>query len=163
VLSATEYTYNGKAKKPAVTLKASAKTVIDSANYTVTYSNNTSIGIATVTIEGKGDFKGTVTRTFKILPANITGLAVKATTDDTVELSWNKVSGAAGYVIYQFDECQKKYVRVATSSGTSRRITGLSSGGTYKFAVKAYKKVSGTYYLSKSSPVVTASSLSGNE
>lgn len=43
-LSATTYTYTGKAKKPRVTVKDSAGNVIDASNYTVTYSNNVNAG-----------------------------------------------------------------------------------------------------------------------
>lgn len=35
-------------------------------DYTVTYSNNVNEGTVTMTITGKGEYKGTVTRTFKI-------------------------------------------------------------------------------------------------
>lgn len=65
-LSASSYTYNGKAKKPTVTVKNSAGKVISSSNYTVTYSNNTNAGKATVKVVMKGNYTGTLTKTFNI-------------------------------------------------------------------------------------------------
>ena len=62
-LMKTSYQYTGKAIKPGV--KVSGLTAAD---YTVAYKNNTAIGKATVTITGKkaNNFKGTITKTFKI-------------------------------------------------------------------------------------------------
>lgn len=58
-LSATTYTYNGKAKKPAVTLKWDRGEVISASNYSVKYSGNTNPGKATVTITFNGkNYKG---------------------------------------------------------------------------------------------------------
>ncbi|MDE6435183.1 MAG: leucine-rich repeat domain-containing protein, partial [Lachnospiraceae bacterium] len=47
-LSATSYTYNGKAKKPSVTVKDSKGKKIAASNYTVKYTNNKNVGTATV-------------------------------------------------------------------------------------------------------------------
>ena len=51
-LSQSSYFYDGTAKKPSVTVK-DGDTTIDSKEYTVSYSNNTNIGSATVTIKDK--------------------------------------------------------------------------------------------------------------
>lgn len=66
-LEKTSYTYTGKAITPKVTVKDSKGTVITADNYTVTYSNNTKVGTATVKITFKGDrYTGTTNKTFKI-------------------------------------------------------------------------------------------------
>ena len=66
-LSATSYTYDGKAKTPTVTVTNSSGTKLTKdTHYTVTYSKNTNAGTATVTIIGKGSYYGTVTKTFTI-------------------------------------------------------------------------------------------------
>ena len=51
-LSETDYSYDGSAKEPAVTVK-DGETVIPETEYTVGYSDNTAVGIATVTITDK--------------------------------------------------------------------------------------------------------------
>ena len=59
-------TYNGKAQKPAVTVKYNNYTFKNGTDYTLSYRNNTKIGTATVTVTGKGKLSGTRSVTFKI-------------------------------------------------------------------------------------------------
>ncbi|MCR5539965.1 MAG: MBG domain-containing protein [Ruminococcus sp.] len=68
-LSQTSYTYDGTAKKPTVTVKDGSKTLTSGTDYTVTYSNNTNVGTATVTITGKGNYSGTKSATYTISSA----------------------------------------------------------------------------------------------
>ena len=65
-LSKTSYNYDGKAKKPTVTVKLGNKNLVKDKDYTITYKNNKNIGTATVTIKGKGNYTGTLTQTFTI-------------------------------------------------------------------------------------------------
>ncbi|MBQ8279207.1 MAG: Ig-like domain-containing protein [Roseburia sp.] len=58
--------YTGSAIEPTVTLKNGKVNLIEGTDFSVTYSNNTEIGTATVTITGIGDYSGTRTATFKI-------------------------------------------------------------------------------------------------
>jgi hypothetical protein len=48
-LKSSSYTYNGKAKKLAVTVKDSNGKIIGNGNYTVAYQNNVKVGKATAT------------------------------------------------------------------------------------------------------------------
>ena len=59
-------TYTGKAIKPAVKVFAKGKQLKKDVDYTVSYKNNTKIGTATVVITGKGQFFGTIEKTFSI-------------------------------------------------------------------------------------------------
>lgn len=59
-------TYNGKAQKPAVTVKYNNYTFKNGTDYTLSYKNNTKIGTATITVKGKGKLSGTRSVTFKI-------------------------------------------------------------------------------------------------
>lgn len=90
-------------------------------------------------------------------PAVVTGLKASSKTIDTVNLSWTKVSGAAGYYIYQYDNSQKKFVRIArtTTTANTYKISKLSAGTEYKFAVKAYKTANGQEISSVSYPTLT--------
>lgn len=69
VSSIKNQTYTGKALKPAVTVKLNGKTLKSGTDYTVAYKNNTKVGTATVTITGKGNYTGMLTKTFKIVYA----------------------------------------------------------------------------------------------
>lgn len=70
-ISAQQYTGSALTPKPTITLGGRTLTTSD---YSVTYKNNTNVGTATVTITGKGNYKGTKETTFKIsaktLPSN---------------------------------------------------------------------------------------------
>ena len=65
-LAKKSYVFDGKAKKPAVTVVLNGKTLVNGTDYTVTYSNNKKIGKATVTVTGKGKYNGIVKTTFNI-------------------------------------------------------------------------------------------------
>ncbi len=63
--------YNGKPKQPTVTIKNGNTLLTAGTDYTCTYANNINAGTATVTITGKGDYTGTVTRQFIIEPVSL--------------------------------------------------------------------------------------------
>lgn len=58
--------YTGKAKYPSLTITYAGSSLKVNKDYTVSYKNNTKIGMATVTIKGIGDYTGEVSKTFKI-------------------------------------------------------------------------------------------------
>lgn len=61
------YYYDGKVKKPPVVVKLNGKLLKENKDYTVKYKNNKNIGTATVTIKGKENYTGTISKTFKII------------------------------------------------------------------------------------------------
>ncbi len=72
---ADSYNYTGAAIKPTPTVTLSGKTLTSGTDYTVSYSNNTNAGTATVAIVGKGNYTGTVTKIFTIKKAAVSGAA----------------------------------------------------------------------------------------
>ena len=81
-LSASNYVYNGAARKPGVTATYNSITLVKDTDFSVAYKNNTNVGTATVTITGKGtNFSGTATKTFTIQKKSITKCTV--TIDDS--------------------------------------------------------------------------------
>ena len=76
VNSPTDHEYDSKAHKwsPTVTDKKSKKELEAGKDYEVSYDkdNFTNVGTITVTITGKGNYSGTVTRTYKITPKSVT-------------------------------------------------------------------------------------------
>ena len=76
-LSKTSYAYDGKAKKPSVTVKV-GKTKLSSSSYTVTYaSGRKAVGTYKVTVKLKGNYAGTKAATFKVTQAANTATAKK--------------------------------------------------------------------------------------
>ena len=90
-LSTSTYAYDGKAKKPGVTVKLNGKTLKNGTDYTVSYSNNTKVGTATVKITGKGNYTGSVSKTYSIKnnfkKATISGISTKAFTGKNITQS----------------------------------------------------------------------------
>lgn len=66
------------------------------------------------------------------IPGAPSGTAVSGQSSSELTLSWNAVSGATGYYVYQDG------VRVRTVSSASTQITGLAPSTSYSFQVSAY-------------------------
>lgn len=81
----------------------------------------------------KGDVKGS---TFAALKAKATG------GNKSVKVSWSKVKGASGYLVYGA-QCGKKMklLKELPASGKSYKATKLSKGKYYKYMVVAYKVI----------------------
>mgnify|MGYP004534834039 CR=1 FL=1 len=58
--------YTGSEQKPKPTVVAAGSVLKEGTDYTLSYSNNVKVGTASVTIRGKGNYSGSVTKTFKI-------------------------------------------------------------------------------------------------
>ena len=90
-LSTSTYAYDGKAKTPFVTVKVGGKTLKKDTDYTVSYSNNTKVGTATVKITGKGNYTGSVSKTYSIKnnfkKATVSGISTKAFTGKNITQS----------------------------------------------------------------------------
>ena len=82
-------------------------------------------------------------QTFKTAtkPATPTVKATAGTGKATI--SWDKVAGATGYVIYMQDEFGD-YNKLSSTTKTSYTKKSLKKGKTYYFRVRAYKTVDGT-------------------
>jgi len=149
------YTYTGKQIKPELarvvvditykkedgTTETMTKTVTSFGK--VTYKNNTSIGTgyAVTTIEGK-----TVEVPFTIKLGKVTGFKARSTSYTTIRLSWNKVTGASGYVIYRAaygSDNFKTLKNITSGSNTSYSNTKLPLGGKYRYKICAYREKSG--------------------
>ena len=146
-LSTTSYTYNGKTKKPSVTVKDSkGNTLKKDTDYTVKYeSGRKSPGKYTVTVTFKGKYTGTKKLYFTIAPKATSKITATQTTT-TVTLKWNKVTGADGYRVYKYNSKTKKYEKLKDVTKTTLKISKLKAGTIYKYKVRAYTKDDGTIW-----------------
>lgn len=156
-LKKTSYVYDGKGKKPGVTVKDSRNKTISKQNYTVSYSNNTAVGTATVTVTFKGNYQGQVKKTFVINPAavNVKGLENVV---GGVKISWKKSASGASYLIYR--KAKKgsfKKVAAVANTGTTSYIDSTAKNATeYTYRIVAYKKSGSTSYRAKAGTAKTA-------
>jgi hypothetical protein len=160
-LSKTSYTYDGKAKKPKVTVKYFDGKDISSKYYKVTYKNNKQIGTATVTVKFKGDYSGTLKTTYKIRPEATTLAKVTSAKTKTITVKWKKqATQTTGYEVqYATDKKftkNKTTLTVESAKTTSEKITGLSAKKKYYVRIRTYKTVDGKKYYSKWSDVLSA-------
>ncbi|MBR1585596.1 MAG: leucine-rich repeat protein [Clostridia bacterium] len=156
VAAVADQTYTGKALKPAVTVTFGTKTLKKNTDYTVAYKENKYIGKATITLTGKGNFTGTKTVTFKIVPkgttiSKLTGASKKVT------VTWKKqATSTAGYQIeYSTSKTFKssKTVTVSNVKTLTKAISGLKAKTTYYFRVRTFGKVDNVKYYSAWSAV----------
>ena len=74
------------------------------------------------------------------------------------KISWSGVNGAQGYIVYRSTNRSSGYSQIRTLSSGARSYTdtGLKTGTTYYYRVRAYKTVNGTRHLGAYSSVVSA-------
>ncbi|MDD6528206.1 MAG: leucine-rich repeat protein [Oscillospiraceae bacterium] len=154
-LSATSYIYDGNVKTPSVTVKDSkGKTLKNGTDYTVSYaSGRKSVGQYAVKINLKGNYSGSKTLTFNIVPPATSKIAV-AQSANAIKAAWKAVSGATGYKVYLYNG--SKLVKAVVTKNTSYTFTSLSAGTTYKVYVKAYRTVNGKNFWSASKSLSTS-------
>ena len=150
-LSTTAYTYDGKVKKPGVTVKNSAGKTIAASNYTVTYpSGRKNVGTYTVKVTFKGNYSGSVSKTFKINPKNtsISGLTAQSKAF-TVKLK-KYTTQTTGYQIQYSTSSNFSNAKTVTvkNSTTSKKISKLTGKKKYYVRVRTYKTVGKTNYYS---------------
>ena len=66
-LENTQFTVTGNPIEPAVTVTLNGATLVQNTDYTVSYSDNIEVGKATVTVQGIGNYTGTVQQYFTIV------------------------------------------------------------------------------------------------
>ena len=89
-LSQTAYEYDGTAKLPNVTVEDLGKNLIKDTDYTISYSNNTNAGTATVVVTGKGNYTGSKKTSYKIEPRSVTKISNENIKFDQVNFEYDK-------------------------------------------------------------------------
>ncbi|MCM1285863.1 MAG: fibronectin type III domain-containing protein [Acetobacter sp.] len=145
-LSTTTYTYNGKVRTPAVTVKdAKGKVLKKNTDYTVTYAKGRkAVGKYSVTIKFKGNYSATATKTFTIKPKS-TSITKLTAGKKKFTVKWKKLtSQTTGYQI-QYSTSSKfksaKTVTVSKNKTTSKSISKLKAKKKYYVRIRTYKTV----------------------
>jgi hypothetical protein len=145
--------YKGKAIKPSVSVTLDGA-ALAATEYTVSYKANAGIGLASVTVTGKGAYKDSVSATFKILPAKASINSAKAG-KGKVTLKWSEAKGISKQQI-QYRVKGKSWNTVTVSGATdSKSISKLKKGKTYQFRVRGYKATAGIKYFAAWSSIET--------
>ena len=155
-LSAKKYTYNAKARKPGVTVKVGT-VKLAATQYTVSYAaGRKNVGTYKVTVNLKGNYKGTKAANFTIVPKGAT-IVKPAAAKKAITVKWKKQAAKMSksrITGYQVQCCtNKKFksgVKKKTVKGykkTAVKVSKLKSKKTYYVRVRTYMKTGGkTYY-----------------
>ena len=153
VIAGTYFTYTGTDIRAAHTVTYNGRQLrvrsdrMGTDGYSM-YSNNTDIGVATLTVEGRGDFYGELTGKFTIVPASIDEVIAAQTGDSGLTLRWEAALGADFYEVYH--QVGTSWVMVDSTGNTSCDITGLAPGGVYAYRVASVATRNGSdYYCTK--------------
>lgn len=112
-------------------------------DYKLVYSQNKEPGIAVAMITGKGDYEGTLEKTFRIVPAEPVMKSAVSAGYDSVKISWKAAKGARTYTLFYKGNGINVWKEIAAGvEGTS--YTHVSSGDfpmetgkKYRFTVRA--------------------------
>ena len=149
-LSKTSFTYNGKVQKPKVTVK-NGNAILATSNYTLTYSKGLkNVGAYTVTVKMKGNFSGSKSATYNILPKG-TSLKKVAGAPKAFTATWGKQTAkmaSARITGYQIQYSLKKNFKSVNKTVTvkgykagSKKVAKLKAKKTYYVRIRTYTKV----------------------
>ena len=145
---ASSVSFTGSNITPSVTVKAAGRTLTRGTDYTVSYSNNKNVGTASVYVYGKGNYSGTLSAKFDILPAK-QQIQKLETRYKGFYIDWAQKGSATGYDV--------EYSVNANMNGAASRhltankpdtltVSGLAGDKTYYVRVRSYTNRNGKVY-----------------
>ena len=145
---ASSVSFTGSNITPSVTVKVAGRTLTNGTDYTVSYSNNKNVGKATVKITGKGNYSGSLSAKFDIVPAKqqIQKLETKY---KGFYIDWAQKGSATGYdVEYSVNANMSGAVskHLTANKPDTLTVNGLSGDKTYYVRVRSYTNVNGKVY-----------------
>jgi len=173
-LAGKSFAYNGKAQKPAVTVKDTEGNLLtEGTDYTVKYaSGRKKVGTYSVTVKFKGKYSGEKKLSFAINPKPV---VLKSVTKgvNQITVKWKKnTAETSGYQI--MCATNKKFTQgkvtknVTSAKTTSLKVAKLKGDKEYFVKIRSYKTVNGkklysewsdyetVFVLSKNSPKISA-------
>ena len=160
-VSETKLTYTGSVCKPTTTVKLGSTKLTLGTDYTLSYSGACKkVGAYKVTITGKGNYTGSVKKTFKIIP-RATWFTSLVRSGNKATLKWKKrTTQVSGYQLQYstsktFASSKTKKKTFSKTSTTKKKLTSLKRNKRYYVRVRTYKKVNGVKYYSAWSNIAT--------
>ena len=145
---ASSVSFTGSNITPSVTVKVAGRTLTSGTDYTVSYSNNKNVGTSNVYVYGKGNYSGSLSAKFDIVPAKqqIQKLETKY---KGFYIDWAQKGSATGYDIeYSVNANMSSAVskHLTANKPDTLTVSGLSGDKTYYVRVRSYTNVNGKVY-----------------
>lgn len=145
---ASSVSFTGSNITPPVTVKAAGRTLTRGTDYTVSYSNNKNVGTSNVYVYGKGNYSGSLSAKFDIVPAK-QQIQKLETRYKGFYIDWAQKGSATGYDV--------EYSVNANMNGAASRhltankpdtltVSGLTGDKTYYVRVRSYTNRNGKVY-----------------
>ena len=107
----------------------------------VEWPGSKDVGQVSVTISGRGDYYGTKTLIYEIVPNDVKDLKCTAVTENSVTLTWTAAPGAGYYEVFRCSEDNSSRQSVGTTAETTFTVTGLTADMGYYFVAAGRTKV----------------------
>ena len=147
-LKQTSYTYNKKNRKPSVTIEDIKGNKLKSGtDYTVSYPKKCkNVGQYTVTVKFKGNYQGTVKKSYQILPKGTSLLEVTAKKKGFTAKWKKQKTQTAGYELQystnkKFKRKQTKKAVIKKTKTTTYKAKKLKANKKYYIRIRTYQNV----------------------
>ena len=146
ILGIKDKTYTGKNITQTFVVIDENKILKEGTDYALKYSSNKKIGTAKITITGKGNYTGSITKTFKITPKG-TSLKKLTAGKKQFKATWKaQKTQTTGYEV-QYSTNKKfngaKKVKIKKNKITSSTVKKLNAKKKYYVRIRTYKTVNG--------------------
>ena len=145
---ASSVSFTGSNITPSVTVKVAGRTLTSGTDYTVSYSNNKNVGTSNVYVYGKGNYSGSLSAKFDIVPAK-QQIQKLETRYKGFYIDWAQKGSATGYdVEYSVNANMSGAVskHLTASKPDTLTVSGLAGDKTYYVRVRSYTNVNGKVY-----------------
>lgn len=149
-------TWTGKRiTQKRIVIKVNGTSLLEGRDYSVSYRYNKYVGTAKVTIKGKGKYKGSVTKSFKIIPKTPKIVSAKRN-GSKLTVKWTKIKHqVSGYQLAYSGAkpmgAKLRYAHKMKAGGrntTSKKFGITATVIRYKVWIRSYKNVNGKKYYS---------------
>ena len=145
---ASSVSFTGSNITPSVTVKVAGRTLTSGTDYTVSYSNNKNVGTSNVYVYGKGNYSGSLSAKFDIVPAK-QQIQKLETRYKGFYIDWAQKGSATGYdVEYSVNANMSGVVskHLTASKPDTLTVSGLAGDKTYYVRVRSYTNRNGKVY-----------------
>ena len=142
--------YTGSAIRPAITAKDGSYTLSASSDRYgkdayKSYSNNINVGKGKVTFEGRGNYYGSTSVEFPIVPKSVETVTAGTVYSTSAIVKWDAAGGAGYYNVYM-RASNAGWNKVAVTKETNAIIDNLTPNTKYSFIVESSADVDGETY-----------------